>query len=320
MKQTTFTLLLSVLLSMVGLHAYASDIEVDGIYYNFNANTKTAEVTFKGDKYNSYNSEYTGAVVIPSEVMYGGAKYSVTSIGSYAFRSCTGLTSVTIPNSVTSIGSSAFYGCSGLTSVIIPSSVKSIGGGAFSKCSGLTSMKVESGYYTRYDSRNDCNAIIETASNKLIAGCKNTVIPNSVTSIGDDAFYGCSGLTSITIPNSVTSIGNQAFYNCTGLTSITIPNSVTSIKTAAFSRCTGLTSVTIGSGVTWIGPGAFFNCSKLTSVTVFNPTPGDFALSAFSYKTNATLYVPKGSKDAYQAADCWKEFKDIKETSLPNYN
>ena len=111
MKQTTFTLLLTMLMSMVGLHAYASDIEVDGIYYNFNANTKTAEVTFKGELSYSYDNEYTGAVVIPSEVTYGGEKYSVTSIGTYAFYHCSGLTSVTIPNSVTSIGTSAFEGC-----------------------------------------------------------------------------------------------------------------------------------------------------------------------------------------------------------------
>ena len=142
MKQTTFTLLLTMLLSMVGLHAYASDIEVDGIYYDFNADSKTATVTFKGEDYNSYNNEYTGAVVIPSEVTYGGEKYSVTSIGENAFSLCSGLTSITIPNSVTSIGNSAFSGCSGLTSVTIPNSVTSIGEWAFWGCSGLTSVTI----------------------------------------------------------------------------------------------------------------------------------------------------------------------------------
>ena len=167
---------------------------------------------------------------------------SVTNIGEGAFYSCSGLTSVTIPNSVTSIGGGAFYGCSGLTSITIPNSVISIGGGAFSGCSGLTSISVESGN-THYDSRNNCNALIETTSNTIIAGCKNTVIPNSVTSIVDGAFSDCSGLTSITIPNSVTRIGIAAFYNCSGLTSITIPNSVTSIGYDAFSGCSSLTSV-----------------------------------------------------------------------------
>jgi len=141
---------------------------------------------------------------------------SVTSIGQRAFYFCSGLTSITIPNSVTTIGYKAFWGCSRLTSVTIPNSVTSIGDYAFSGCSGLTSVIVESGN-TKYDSRENCNAIIVTASNKLVAGCKNTVIPNSVTSIGYGAFYGCTGLTSITIPNGVTSIGDEAFRNCSGL-------------------------------------------------------------------------------------------------------
>ena len=149
---------------------------------------------------------------------------SVTSIGDCAFQDCISLTSLTIPNSVTSIGNYAFRNCSGLTSITIPNSVTSIGDYAFSDCSGLTSITVEKGN-TKYDSRDNCNAIIETNTNKLIAGCKNTIISNSVMSIGESAFYGCSGLTSITIPNSVTSIGNWAFSYCSGLTSITFERS-----------------------------------------------------------------------------------------------
>ena len=181
---------------------------------------------------------------------------SVTSIGQSAFSGCSGLTSVTIGNSVTSIGDYAFRGCSGLTNVTIPNSVTSIANGAFRGCSSLTSISVETGN-TKYDSRNNCNAIIETASNKLIVGCKNTTIPNSVTSIGNYAFYGCSGLTSATIGNSVTSIGNDAFNGCSGLTSVTIGNSVTSIGDWAFINCSGLTSVTIPNSVTSIGRDAF---------------------------------------------------------------
>ena len=137
---------------------------------------------------------------------------SVTSIGFKAFSNCSGLTSVTIPISVTSIGYRAFEGCSGLTSVTIPNSVTSISDRAFSYCSGLTSIKVESGNSV-YNSRENCNAIIETATNTLISGCKNTIIPNSVTSIGDWAFDGCSGLTRIdAYPNpEKVSIGEDAF-------------------------------------------------------------------------------------------------------------
>ena len=244
---------------------------------------------------------------------------SVTTIGNYALYYCSGLTSITIPNSVTTIGNNAFCLCSSLTSITIPNSVTTIGDAAFAGCSGLTSIKVDAGN-TKYDSRNDCNAIIETATNTLVAGCKNTTIPNSVTTIGDAAFYGCSGLTSITIPNSVTTIGNYAFSDCTGLTSITIPNSVTSIAQYAFSGCTGLTSIKIEAGntkfdsrdncnaiietasntlvagckattipnsVTSIGLSAFENCTSLTSITIPNSVTSINSM-AFSRCTGLT--------------------------------
>ena len=171
---------------------------------------------------------------------------SVISIGDYAFRNCSSLTSITIPERVATIGESAFHGCSSLTSVPIPTSVTSIGDYAFRNCSSLTSMVVETGN-TIYDSRDNCNAIIETATNTLIAGCQNTTIPNSVTSIGESAFENCDALTSVTIPNSVTSIGESAFEDCSALTSVTIGNSVTSIGESAFEDCSALTSVTLNS-------------------------------------------------------------------------
>ena len=177
---------------------------------------------------------------------------SVTSIEGYAFSGCSGLTGITIPDGVTSIEGYAFSGCSGLTGITIPASATSIGYGAFSGCSGLKNIKVEEGN-PKYDSRNGCNAIVETESGVFVLGCKNTVIPNSVTSIGESAFSGCSGLTGITIPGSVTSIGEMAFSGCSGLTEITIPDSVTNIEMEAFYDCSGLTGITIPGSVVRIG-------------------------------------------------------------------
>ncbi len=247
---------------------------------------------------------------------------SVTSIGGYAFSGCSGLTSVTLNSNkivskkytyssnfttffgsqvkeyvlgddVKGIGSYAFYGCSGLTSVTIGNSVTTIESYAFEGCSGLTSLKVEEGN-PRYDSRNNCNAIIESSTNTLIAGCKNTTIPNSVTSIGSSAFYGCSGLTSITIPNSVTSIGNGAFRNCSGLTLVTIPNSVTSIGNYAFYNCTGLASVIIGNSVTSIGNDAYPATTKIYVDNGVLPLIAvwKYGISPYDLSTNTCLTNP----------------------------
>ena len=188
-------------------------------------------------------------VIIPSKETISGKEYTVTSIGYYAFSNCDNLTSIEIPNSVTSIGDYAFY-----------------------YCSNLTSITVEEGNPV-YDSRNNCNAIIETETNTLIAGCQNTLIPNSVTSIGGSAFYKCYNLTSIEIPNSVTSIGGSAFSDCINLTSIEIPNSVTSIGDNAFNGCSNLTSIEIPNSVTSIGEAAFSRCFNLTNITVENGNP-----------------------------------------------
>ena len=214
---------------LLPLLANAESVEINGIYYNLSTETNTAEVTYGPDY-------YSGDIVIPETVNYEGISYSVTSIGESAFAGCRSLTSVTIGNSVASIGWYAFNRCSSLTSITIGSSVTSIGNKVFEDCSNLTFIRVDEGNPV-FDSRENCNAIVMTENNELIVGCKNTIIPNSVTSIGESAFEGCSSLTSIEIPNSVTSIGFSAFRECIGLTSITIPNSITTIGEHAFFAC-----------------------------------------------------------------------------------
>ena len=289
----------------------AHDFEMGGIYYNIlSEEDKTVEVTYKGTSYNEYSNEYTGGVVIPQSVTYNGSTYSVTSIRSYAFSGCSGLTSVVIPNSVTSIGIYAFKGCTGLTSVefnaencatmgsssypvfdgctalstvTIGENVKNIPEYAFCGCSGLTSVVIP----------NSVTSIEEYAFNGCI-NLANVEIPNSVTSIGDYAFYYCTGLTSITIPNSVTSIGyytfnNTAWYNnqpdgvvyagkvlykykgtMPENTSIIVKDGTLGFADAAFINCSGLTSVIIPNSVTSIRRRAFKGCSGLTNVIIGN--------------------------------------------------
>ena len=159
-----------------------------------------------------------------------------TCIGVEAFAGCLNLEVIEIPNTITSIRDGAFYGCSGLTSVTIPNSVTSIGYGSFSGCSGLTSIIVESGN-TFYDSRNNCNAIIETATNTLIAGCQSTIIPNSVENIADYAFWRCNSLTYMLIPNNIASIGYEVFYGCSCLNSVSIGGIEYKSQTVTNDKC-----------------------------------------------------------------------------------
>ena len=226
----------------------------------------------------------------------------VTSIGNYAFYDCSGLTSVTIPNRVTSIGNYAFYRCKVLTSVTIPNSVTSIGWGVFYGCSSLTSVTINSNdiLSREYTSESNIGTIFGSHVTEYVIG-------NSVTTIGNYAFEGCSGLTSITIPNSVTSIGGWAFEDCKDLTSITIPNSVTSIGEGVFGWCSGLTSVTIPNSVTSIGDYAFYSCSGLTSITIPNSVTsiGESEFGWCSGLTSITIPNSVTSIGDYAFYDCY---------------
>ena len=200
MKKETLITLFAMIASMMAVEASAYDFEVTNngvtLCYSF-VNNKTALEVSMGKLPSEYSGGYNGSVVIPESVDYNGNSYPVTGIGKYAFGECTSMTSITIPISVINIGEGAFYDCDGLTSVSIPNSVTSVGNHVFSCCSSLASIVVSEGN-SNYDSRDGCNAIIETATNMLMAGCKNTVIPSSVTNIARGSFYGCDGLTSVT--------------------------------------------------------------------------------------------------------------------------
>lgn len=233
---------------------------------------------------------------------------SLVSIGTWAFGDCP-LQSISLPNSLKSIGSCAFENCVLLKSVVIPKSVSSIGDFAFAGCTNITTIQVEEGNSV-YDSRDNCNAIIETATNKLVSGCKTSIIPSTVTSIGQYAFSYHSSLASIEIPNSVTSIEQRAFSDCAKLNSVIIPNSVLTIDEWAFLGCTGLTSIEIGTGVTKIGTGTFSGCTTLSDVYCYAtklPLTGSDVFSNLS----ATLHVPASAIDYYKSTEPWSSFGTI---------
>ncbi|MDE7164770.1 MAG: leucine-rich repeat protein [Clostridiales bacterium] len=292
----------------IGICAVGSCNSLESITLPFvGANVDGTENTIFGYIF-STSVYWANREVIPSSLQRVILSGNMTSIGSYAFYECTGLISITIPDSVTSIGDYAFNGCAieeatipimaaryitnsnlkkvvitsgtsignytfsncqALTSITIPDSVTSISALAFEKCSGLTSITVSSGN-SKYKSQGNC--LVDKQSKTLVFGCKTSIIPTdgSVTSIGESAFSGCTGLTSIAIPNSIVNIKQSAFWGCSELTNITIPNSVTSIAPFTFYDCSKLKNITIGSGVTSIEKWAFYNCVELTSIIIPN--------------------------------------------------
>lgn len=332
------------------------DFEVDGIYYKILSDS-ILEVGVSCERWDTDGlyfypcTVYSGNLVIPSEVTYNGISYAVTSIHWNALMSSSDLESITIPASISDITMET-YGADPNYIAYLPGS------------NGLKIIKVVDGNPV-FDSRNDCNAIIETSTNKLIAGCDNTVIPNSVTSIGKSAFINCRELNNVNLPNSITTIGISAFAGCSNLTEIEIPNSVTEIGSCAFmqsglTECilpssvsilerglfafTHFTSIEFPNSITEIRDYAFYGCSDLTSVTIPNSVTS-IGRSVFSYYDHyssivdvtckalippsiyyynngsdyntfhcyqATLYVPRESKDTYRNANGWKQFNNIR--------
>ena len=241
MKKLLITFL--VIFATTSLSAYS--FKYGELYYNIiSYSDRTVEVTSPESSYPYSESLNVTAVSIPSQVTYQGITYTVTRIGKKAFAECKNLKSVTIANSVRDIERNAFRYCTSLASIFIPYSVTHIGNEAFEFCPSLVSITVDP-RNTKYDSRNNCNAIIETATNTLIEGSNNTIIPNGITTIGKYAFYGRRQLKSITIPETTTKIESSAFNFCSALTSIHIPYRVTSISGAAFADCSSLTSITV---------------------------------------------------------------------------
>ena len=217
----------------------------------------------------------------------------VTTIGDSAFAGCRSLPRVTIPSSVTAIGSSAFRSCISLTSVTIPNSVTNVGDGAFSECDGLMEIVVDptNQHYIDLDGilfKKNQPCLVQYPGGKI----GHYTISNNTTTIQNNAFSGCKGLTSVTIPNGVTSIGDGAFSGCTGLTSVTIPSSVISIGIHAFSGCTGLTAITLQDGIETIGEGMFWDCTGLANVTIPSSVKSIGASAFYGCKSLTNISIP----------------------------
>lgn len=232
----------------------------------------------------------------------------LTRIGSSAFQNC-GLTSISFPEKLTTIESNAFASCNGIETIQIPASVESIGASAFENKS-LKSISIAAGNSV-YDSRNNCNAIIETATNTLLWGCQGSFVPDGVEKIEVGAFGGCEGLTSIIIPASVKTIGKWAFASCPLLASVTLNEGLMSLETQAFSRCSALGAITLPSTLTEIGEFAFSG-TNLANINSLIVEPFAIDASVFqSLYSSATLYVPDGTKAKYQNVEAWKQFNNI---------
>lgn len=331
MERHYFRKLLTSLLLLTPTIVSAYDFEVDGIYYGVDG--ETVYVTYKDKR----NGSYSGDIVIPENVEHDGKSFAVTAIGENAFSESRTMTSVSLPSSLKSIGTFAFYNCQGLYEIEIPNSVERIEESAFYKCTWLEYFILPASVTSVgpmmlfgctaleyievdpenpvYDSREDCFAIIETATNTMVQGCTYSFIPTSVTSIGEAAMASTQ-MRFFEIPNSVKTIGNYAFRECSELEEIILPNSVTSIGDVAFSMCEKLEEVTLPASLTKIGDMAFTNSDALERIYCEATTPPSWAsYTVFSsYRIDRMiLYVPTDCRPVYQAAKGWNQFTNIRE-------
>lgn len=337
----SYPCVLMLLLALIASSSALAKTCINGIYYNIDKSKKQAEVTYEGTS-TQESKKYKGDIVIPSTVQDGGSTYNVTSIDNDAFSGCSELTSISLPNSITTIKGWAFSKCDKLKTFHLPKSVTDAGGYILEGCSSLTSISVDKDNKT-YDSRNNCNAIIHTATNELISGCQKTVIPNTVTRIGNGAFSKISTLITIDIPSSVISIGSCAFQNCSGLKTIKIPDSVISIEQWAFGYCTALESVSLPNSIDKIANNTFVNdvslksivipesvssidkwaiycCNNLESVTILSTTPpvlGPKAIAFLDPSQTVEIHVPVGYRDIFLDNESWKNYKIIDDVVIP---
>lgn len=311
---TSIKLMVMILVALVSFPCHAYDFESDGIYYNILSEAdRTVEVTYLYSNADNKDA-YRGSIKIPANVNHDSNTYTVTTIGRHAFLLCTELTSLELPNSITTIETEAFLRCAGLTSVTLPNSLTTLGDQAFTNCSSLTSITLPASLTTIGEiAFQNCSAMVNInveAGNPMFSSIDGVVYDKDATTI----LICPERKTEVALPNSLTTVGVNAFRNCSSLTSIPLPGTLTAIENTAFSGCSGLISITLPSSLTTIGILAFSRCTSLANIQMQCMTPIECS-PAFSEDVlkNAILYIPQGTLAAYKAVEPWKNFANIEE-------